>query len=330
MPEGPELHLASRFVNKCCKGTVFSGNIVKSEVHKSEEIKFKSDAYTISATSRGKELQLFLSSVQDDKKSAKKAAAIDPQSHAAILFRFGMSGKFEFTAEADLHKHAHLKFFTKSEPRMVLSYVDVRRFGRFEETTQWGKDRGPDPMFEYKEFRYSISFYYHCGRIFFQFQDELYDVIFKFNHIKLNVLESLSSSEFDRPICEVLLNQKYFNGIGNYLRAEILYSRKNYPDHATDNQQDFLQISSGLHNWYPTLRTGKKSFEDYQIPPDVKPKMKGSVSKNKDQKADILHLCHSVPLEVVNLGKQPDVPKSLLCCHSVPLEVVILGELRCT
>lgn len=184
MPEGPELHLASRFVNKCCKGTVFSGNIVKSEVHKSEEIKFKSDAYTISATSRGKELQLFLSSVQDDKKSAKKAAAIDPQSHAAILFRFGMSGKFEFTAEADLHKHAHLKFFTKSEPRMVLSYVDVRRFGRFEETTQWGKDRGPDPMFEYKEFRYSISFYYHCGRIFFQFQDELYDVIFMFNHIK--------------------------------------------------------------------------------------------------------------------------------------------------
>jgi len=28
---------------------------------------------------------------------------------------------------------------------------------------------------------------------------------------------------FDKPICELLMNQKYFNGIGNYLRAEILY-----------------------------------------------------------------------------------------------------------
>lgn len=38
-----------------------------------------------------------------------------------------------------------------------------------------------------------------------------------------NVLSNLPDKVFDRPICEALLNQKYFNGIGNYLRAEILY-----------------------------------------------------------------------------------------------------------
>lgn len=38
-----------------------------------------------------------------------------------------------------------------------------------------------------------------------------------------NVLSNLSDKAFNRPICEALLNQKYFNGIGNYLRAEILY-----------------------------------------------------------------------------------------------------------
>lgn len=38
-----------------------------------------------------------------------------------------------------------------------------------------------------------------------------------------NVLKNLEDRAFDKPICEVLLNQKYFNGIGNYLRAEILY-----------------------------------------------------------------------------------------------------------
>jgi hypothetical protein len=31
------------------------------------------------------------------------------------------------------------------------------------------------------------------------------------------------ASVFNRPVCEVLLNQQYFNGIGNYLRAEILF-----------------------------------------------------------------------------------------------------------
>ena len=43
-----------------------------------------------------------------------------------------------------------------------------------------------------------------------------------------NVVSNLSDRAFDRPICEVLLNQKYFNGIGNYLRAEILFRWSTY------------------------------------------------------------------------------------------------------
>lgn len=37
------------------------------------------------------------------------------------------------------------------------------------------------------------------------------------------MLKNLDDKAFDKPICEALLNQKFFNGIGNYLRAEILY-----------------------------------------------------------------------------------------------------------
>ena len=44
-----------------------------------------------------------------------------------IVFQFGMSGQFLFTAESDLHKHSHLMFFTDEKEPMVLSYVDVRR-----------------------------------------------------------------------------------------------------------------------------------------------------------------------------------------------------------
>merc|ERR1711915_481793 len=114
-----------------------------------------------------------------------------------ILFRFGMSGLFKMTFEDELPKHAHLRFYTNEKPPRVLSFVDTRRFGTWHPNGTWQRDRGPCVLFEYKLFRE-------------------------------NVLSRLSDHAFDRPICEVLLNQKYFNGIGNYLRAEILY-RLNIP-----------------------------------------------------------------------------------------------------
>lgn len=43
------------------------------------------------------------------------------------------------------------------------------------------------------------------------------------DEFKENILSNLEQPVFRRPICEVLLNQQYFNGIGNYLRAEVLY-----------------------------------------------------------------------------------------------------------
>jgi endonuclease VIII-like 1 len=55
-----------------------------------------------------------------------------------------------------------------------------------------GVKRGPDPTKNYKEF-------------------------------EKNILDNLDKRVFDKPICEVILDQKYFNGIGNYLRSTILY-----------------------------------------------------------------------------------------------------------
>lgn len=44
-----------------------------------------------------------------------------------------------------------------------------------------------------------------------------------------NVLRNLADKAFDQPICEALLDQRFFNGIGNYLRAEILYRSAGRP-----------------------------------------------------------------------------------------------------
>lgn len=66
MPEGPELHLASLYVNRMCEGVLFSGPVIKSEVSKNPDVPFTSEAYRITAASRGKEVKLTLTPIKTD------------------------------------------------------------------------------------------------------------------------------------------------------------------------------------------------------------------------------------------------------------------------
>ncbi|XP_014412551.1 endonuclease 8-like 1 isoform X3 [Camelus ferus] len=184
MPEGPELHLASHFVNEECRGLVFSGCVEKSPVSRNPEVPFESSAYHISALARGKELRLTLSPLP---------GAQPPREPLALVFRFGMTGSFQLAPSDVLPPHAHLRFYTApSGPRLALCFVDIRRFGHWELGGEWQPGRGPCVLLEYEQFRE-------------------------------NVLRNLADKAFDRPICEALLDQRFFNGIGNYLRAEILH-----------------------------------------------------------------------------------------------------------
>lgn len=49
------------------------------------------------------------------------------------------------------------------------------------------------------------------------------DPIKDFDKFKENILNNIHNKDFNNPIYEILLNQKYFNGIGNYIRSTILY-----------------------------------------------------------------------------------------------------------
>ena len=49
------------------------------------------------------------------------------------------------------------------------------------------------------------------------------DPLKDFDKFKENILTNLHKKDFDKPIYEVLLNQKYFSGIGNYMRSTIIY-----------------------------------------------------------------------------------------------------------
>lgn len=236
MPEGPELHLASLYVNKVCDGLRFGGKVEKSSVSKNPEVPFSCPEYSISAVSRGKEVKVILTPMANGAEVA------------CVVFRFGMSGSFKLTTEDEIPKHAHLRFYTLDTPRQVLSFVDPRRFGSWEYNGTWQPERGPCVMTEYEKFRE-------------------------------NVLNHLSDKLFDKPICEVMLNQKYFNGIGNYLRAEILFRLKIPP---------FMPARAVLESMKNESQSGDLSLS--------------KKVKIKKENPDLLQLCYSVPLEVIELG----------------------------
>merc|ERR1739848_279896 len=112
-----------------------------------------------------------------------------------ILFKFGMTGSFRFVSAGDeLDKHAHVVF--ADEEGNSVCFVDSRRFGSWtvvKHAEDWGPDRGPDPIFDFGLFAKNVA------------------------------AKVRPESNWSKPICEVLLMQEVFNGIGNYLRAEILH-----------------------------------------------------------------------------------------------------------
>ncbi|NXN94550.1 NEIL1 Endonuclease, partial [Rhinopomastus cyanomelas] len=195
-----------------------------------------------------------------------------------LVFRFGMSGSFRLCPAEQLPRHAHLRFRTSESPPRLLCFVDARRFGSWRLGAGWEPQRGPCVLAEYQPFRE-------------------------------NVLRNLDDRAFDRPICEALLNQKFFNGIGNYLRAEILYRSKIPP--------------------FEKARTVLEALKDQEL---AKRKKNPSLTLSKKLKMmqespDLLELCHSVPMEVVAAEKNlldPAHPdnyaafKDWLQCYLVP------------
>ncbi|XP_010221950.1 PREDICTED: endonuclease 8-like 1, partial [Tinamus guttatus] len=100
------------------------------------------------------------------------------------------------------------------------------------------------------------------------------------------------------------LNQKYFNGIGNYLRAEILYRLKIPP--------------------FEKARTVLEALKHPQQDPSLTLSKK---LKLKRENPDLLELCHTVSMEVVELGGKGYDPehsedttafRNWLQCYSVP------------
>ena len=114
--------------------------------------------------------------------------------NVSIKLTLGLTGYFTLVLTGKEPKHTQL-FFYRSDG-YTLCFVDVRRFGKWIHSDNWNIKRGPDPILQYQQF-------------------------------KNNIISNLHKAVFNKPIYVILMDQQYFNGIGNYLRAEILYRLSN-------------------------------------------------------------------------------------------------------
>jgi len=105
---------------------------------------------------------------------------------SSILCTMGMSGNWS----SNIQKHSRLIIYFKRG--QILTLTDPRRFAKWKWSINWSPNRSPDPLKE------SIQW-------------------------KQDFKDKLSKLKKDKCLAEILMDQSWCNGIGNYLRAEILY-----------------------------------------------------------------------------------------------------------
>lgn len=121
-------------------------------------------------------------------KELKLEVTPEQSTRFCIMFTLGMGGHFSFSDISERPKHTHISFITVDGER-ELQFVDVRRFGRWK-IGDWNPDRSPDLTIERDLW---------IG----------------------NILEHIHHKDMAKPFYEFLMNQRWMNGYGNYLRAEL-------------------------------------------------------------------------------------------------------------
>jgi len=235
MPELAEVKIMSDFINNVVGLDTFFESVEKSPVSKvkTELNPFDGAVFTMNAKSRGKELMIHMEMVGGDSEGAVTKN---------LSLGMGMSGNWIFIKKdsdrlEEALKHGHLRF--KSTRGNYLIMYDVRRFAKWKWVDGWAKNRGYCPLTEYNEFSEAIRTHFNKHK------------------------------DFNTPLYLLLMSQKWFNGVGNYLRAEILH-RLNIDPFQPMNQLSKNELDSLIQLVHFCVRDaytlGGGQLKDWQNP----------------------------------------------------------------
>jgi endonuclease VIII-like 1 len=246
MPELAEVKIMGDFVNHIVQQDPYIERIEKSPVSKvkTDLNAFEGGVFTMYAKTRGKEMRLHMELIGGDLNGAVTKN---------LFLSMGMSGNWVYLRKDSEHlqevlKHAHLRFITTRGNYLVLH--DVRRFAKWKWGEDWTPGRGPCPLTEYNEFQEFLKTKWYTHK------------------------------HFKSRINELLMDQRYFNGIGNYLRAEILWRldinpftpANEIPSNKVDElislcyscTSDAYELGGGqLKDWENPNKTDAKSFKEW-------------------------------------------------------------------
>lgn len=246
MPEAGEIKIMSDFINQVVTYDSFFEKIEKSEVSKvkTDLDIFEGGVFTINAKSRGKELMIHMELVGGD---------INGSVTKNLMCTMGMSGNWIFM-DGDspkleqAFKHGHLRIKTTRGNWLIL--YDPRRFAKWKWVDGWSRGRGPCPLTEYEKFVEDIKTHFYTHK------------------------------NFHQPLNEILMNQRWFNGVGNYLRSEIVYRLDINPFQSAnqiskDELDELLKIThlcirdayelggGQLKDWYNPNGVNGQTFNDW-------------------------------------------------------------------
>ena len=154
-----------------------------------------------------------------------------------LLFRFhlGMTGGWS----NKLIKHCHFRIFNQNKE---LFFKDVRKFGKMK-------------IINSTYFKENYNHEY-----------DLLNPSYNFNK-HINYLEQTISSK--RKICSIMMDQKKFPGVGNYIKSEALYKSKIHPEEQWGklNRQTKQEIISNTKNiMHESYRLGGAELKDFSNP----------------------------------------------------------------
>jgi uracil-DNA glycosylase len=146
----------------------------------------------------------------------------------SLLLGFGLVGHWTTAADTS---GADVRLWMRFQNGTVLVLKDAMKMAKWAPAADFDRKRGPDPIDEHAAF-------------------------------VENVTAAVSQRRLTGEISAALLNQQFFNGVGNYLRAELLHRAGIYP-------LDAIELVA---------------------------------EKRPREFATLLRLCRDVPLEIISLG----------------------------
>ena len=113
----------------------------------------------------------------------------------------------------ELVKHCHFRVFDCNNE---MFFRDVRKFGNMKIITQSQFNEKHNPNYDLLNKSYNLK-------------------------IHLNYLETKIKAK--KSICSIIMDQKYFPGVGNYIKSESLYASKIHPEEKWGNLNEDMRIN---------------------------------------------------------------------------------------